>query len=435
MIDNIMLLTKESGVILGPFALIIGYIIEGIYWVLDKIGIPNVGLSIILLTLIIYTLMLPLTYKQQKFSKLQAKMSPELQAIQAKYKDKKDQDSMMKMQSETQAVYAKYGVSPSGSCIQLLIQMPILFALYRVINNIPAYIGKIKEAYYPLVTDLLKKDESVELLKGFKNSAMYAKQFDNPKFTLENTFIDILNKASTAEWHSISDKFNDLADSVNATLIKVEQYNNFLGVNIGNSPSYTIKSEWALGAEKNWFIIIIVILIPILSALTQYINTLLMPQPQQNAGSDEANSMMASMKTMNKIMPLFSAYMCFILPVGLGIYWIAGAVIRTIIQIILNKKIDKIDIDGMIKENVEKYNEKRSKQGLPAQVINNNANINTRNINSDSKSNKLSAQDKAAKIKDSTEYYKNANSAKEGSLASKAFMVKSYNEKNNNNKK
>ena len=81
--------------------------------------------------------MMPLTVKQQKFSKLSAKMNPELQAIQSKYKNKKDNDSMMKMNEETKAVYKKYGVSPSGSCLQLVIQLPILWALYRVIYNFP----------------------------------------------------------------------------------------------------------------------------------------------------------------------------------------------------------------------------------------------------------------------------------------------------------
>ncbi|MBQ3517195.1 MAG: MFS transporter, partial [Lachnospiraceae bacterium] len=75
-----LILTQTSG-ILKPIALILGYIMEGIFWVLDKIGIPNIGLSIILFTLVVYLLMLPLTIKQQKFSKFPAKMNPELQAI------------------------------------------------------------------------------------------------------------------------------------------------------------------------------------------------------------------------------------------------------------------------------------------------------------------------------------------------------------------
>ena len=102
-----ILLTQNTGIILGPVAKLLGYIMEGIFFVIDKIGIPNIGLAIILFTIVIYLLLMPLTIKQQKFSKLQVKMNPELQAIQKKYKNKKDNDSMMAMNMETQAVYAK----------------------------------------------------------------------------------------------------------------------------------------------------------------------------------------------------------------------------------------------------------------------------------------------------------------------------------------
>ena len=149
-----ILLTQQSG-FLKPIAIILGYLMDGIFVLLDKMGIPNIGLSIILFTIVIYGCMTPLTIKQQKFSKLSAKMNPELQEIQKKYKNKKDNESMMAMNEETRAVYDKYGVSPTGSCLQLLIQMPILFALYRVINAMPAYVKQIKEAYFPLVDKLI----------------------------------------------------------------------------------------------------------------------------------------------------------------------------------------------------------------------------------------------------------------------------------------
>ena len=202
-----IVLTQYDGLILGPIAKVLGYIMEGVFFFLDFIGIPNVGLSIILFTIVIYLLLMPLTIKQQKFSKLSAKMNPELQAIQAKYKNKKDNDSMMAMNAETQAVYAKYGVSPSGSCVQLLIQMPILFALYRVIYAMPAYVGKIKEVFFPLVTNLITQAGSLEFLQTFKNTAMYSRQIANEAFVegvadniyVQNTYIDILNKASRSE--------------------------------------------------------------------------------------------------------------------------------------------------------------------------------------------------------------------------------------------
>ena len=115
-----------------------GWIMDGIYRVLDLVGIQNLGLCIIIFSIIIYALMTPLQVKQQKFSKLSSVMQPELQKIQKKYKDKKDQASVQKMQEETQLVYQKYGVSPTGSCVQLLIQFPVLMALWQVIYKIPS---------------------------------------------------------------------------------------------------------------------------------------------------------------------------------------------------------------------------------------------------------------------------------------------------------
>ena len=77
-----MLLTAYNGAILGPIAKLLGWIMNGMYILMEKVGISNVGLSIILFTIVIYALMFPLTYKQQKFSKLSQKMNPELQAVQ-----------------------------------------------------------------------------------------------------------------------------------------------------------------------------------------------------------------------------------------------------------------------------------------------------------------------------------------------------------------
>ena len=115
-----VVLTTSGAPIIGQVAWVLGKLMQGIYWVLDAINIPNVGIAIIIFTIILLTAMMPLQIRQQKFSKLNAVMQPELQKIQAKYKDKKDQASMQKMQDETQAAYAKYGVNPMGSCVQLL---------------------------------------------------------------------------------------------------------------------------------------------------------------------------------------------------------------------------------------------------------------------------------------------------------------------------
>ncbi len=439
-----IVLTQYDGMILGPIAKVLGYLMEGIFTLLDLIGIPNVGLSIILFTIVIYLLLMPLTIKQQKFSKLSAKMNPELQAIQAKYKNKKDNESMMAMNAENQAVYAKYGVSPSGSCIQLLIQMPILFALYRVIYAMPAYVGRIKEAFFPLVTNLISQTGSLEFLQTFKNTGMYARQISNEAFVegmagntyVQNTYIDILNKASSSEFASIADKFPNLAQDVQHTLSFLDEYNNFLGINIGNSPSYMVGEAWGGPNGINWLMIIAAFVIPVLSALTQWINTKLMPQPDASNKGDQQNSMAQSMKMMNTMMPLMSAFFCYTLPAGMGLYWIAGSVVRSIQQVIINKHIDKMDIDELIKNNEEKRNKKLEKAGIDPRTLNRNATLSTKNVNpaGNSISSKASVKpltqaEKEEAMRKSTEYY--SKNAKPGSLASKANMVRQYNEKNN----
>lgn len=424
-----ILLTQDDGAILGPISKLLGFLMEGIFNILDIIGIPNIGLSIIIFTIVIYLLLMPLTIRQQKFSKLSAKMNPEIQAIQAKYKNKKDNDSMMAMNQETQAVYAKYGVSPSGSCVQLLIQMPILFSLYRVIYAMPAYVGKIKDSFYPLVDKLRNETGAIEFIQTLKNSNMYANQFKNEAFKsgnveyVENTLIDCLNRASTAEWSSLAEKFPNLAGDIDVTLEKLNEYNNFLGLNIANSPSFTMKDAFATGS---YLLLIGALLIPVLSALTQWINTKLMPQASNNSGNETADAMAQSMKTMNIMMPLMSAFFCFTLPAGMGIYWIAGSVVRSIQQILINKHIDKIDMDELIKKNEEKYKKKMEKQGITSSGLNNYASMNTKSISSKAS---MTQSEKEDALKKANEYY--SKNAKPGSIAAKANMVKEYNEKNN----
>ena len=433
-----ILLTQNSGRIIGPIAKLLGYIMEGIFLLLDKIGIPNIGLAIILFTIVIYLILMPLTIKQQKFSKLSARMNPELQAIQAKYKGKNDNESMVAMQMETKAVYAKYGVSPSGSCIQLLIQMPILFALYRVIYSMPAYVGKIKEAFFPLVDNLIAQAGSAEFIQTFSQAGMFSKQFSSESFTggvttyVQNTFIDVLNKASSAEWLSIADKFPSLSSDVEHTLGLLNQYNNFLGLNIGNSPSYILREAVA---SKSFLMTIAAISIPVLSAVTQWINVKLMPQqPQQDSKNSNAqqDTMMQSMKAMNMVMPVMSAVFCFTLPAGMGLYWVAGSVVRSIQQVVINKHIDKIDLDEVIKNNEEKAKKKMKKASVRAEQMSAYANMNTKNVSAASKNpsrSNMTQQEKEEAVKKSTEYY-NRN-AKPGSMMSKANMVKQFNEKNN----
>lgn len=447
---NSVLLTQNDGAILGPVAFILGKLLNGIFFCIDKIGLPNVALAIFLFTIIIYLLMLPLTIKQQKFSKLSAKMNPEIQAIQAKYKGKKDQESMARMNEETQLVYKKYGVSPTGSCVYLIIQMPILFALYRVIYNIPAYVTKVKEAFYPVVDGLISKANSFEFISDTANFSVanqFAKQFKDDAFlngmqngieklsgtdleVVKNTFIDVLNRASTTEWANIYSNSNypELKGVIVDSLSSIERYYNLFGLNIANSPMYYIKGVVSDGGSI--LLAILALLIPLLAAITQWLNTKLMPQAEPATGNDQASAMAASMKSMNVMMPIMSMVFCFTLPIGLGLYWIAGAVVRGIQQVFVNKHIDKMDLDAIVAKNQDKVKKQIEKNGVRAELLKNNASISTKAM-ADKKSSKMSEAEREEALKKSTEYYNKG--VKAGSLASKANMVKQYNEKNNKN--
>lgn len=340
-------LTQNTTFIIGPVAKLLGLLMNIIFEFLNALGIPSIGLSIILFTIVIYMIMLPLTIKQQKFSKMSAKMNPEIQAIQKKYKGKQDQVSMMKMNDETNAVYAKYGTSPTGTCLPMLIQLPILFALYRVIYAIPAYIDKVKAAFYPLVTNIMSTAGAQEFLMGTDS----AKQFVRQEFT-ENTVIDILNKFSVAEWASFSEQFPSLSGAIDTTHTTLNHFNYFLGLNISETPWHMLTSGIQAGAV---LIIVGALIIPVLSGLTQWISVKLMAQPEMQTstnGNDMASSMASSMKMMNTMMPLMSIYFCFILPAGMGIYWVISALVRTGQQLVINKKLSSMDIEEEIKKNI-----------------------------------------------------------------------------------
>ena len=438
---NIIVLTQNSGKILGPIAkYILGPILK---WIFDFLNwLPwensaNVGLAIIIFTLVIYIALLPLTIKQQKFSKLQAKMQPEIQKIQEKYKNKKDQDSQMAMNQETQEVYRKYGVSPMGSCVQLLIQMPILIALYRVIYSIPAYVPMIKGAFTELVNSLMAKEGATEFIQTLSSAKQFTKQFENEMFAAGgeykfNTFVDVLNRASKADWLSISDKFPELSTVVDSTMTTLDKYNTFLGINVSYSPWEIIKPAFE---SHSYLLVLGAIMIPVLSAVTQWLNFKLTPTPANNTKNGEQDPAAATTKSMSLFMPIFSAFMCFTLPAGMGIYWIAGAVIRSVEQVLINKHIDKMDIEAEIKKNVEKRNARLRKAGIDPEKLTQNASISTKSM----ASNKPTLSQKATLLngkpvnedKNASTVYNNKNVAKPGSLAAKANMVREYNERNN----
>ena len=432
-----ILLTAYPGSILGPIAKLLGMLMDWIYSGISNITggrVESVVLSIVIITIIIYMCLLPLTIKQQKFSKLSQKMQPEMQAIQAKYKNKKDQASMMAMQEETQLLYQKYGISPMGSCVQMLIQMPILFALYRVFYNIPAYLSGVKGSFTGLVDSIQQtsgyQDTLVSLMEkynvvtssGLNASNAASKLADASGDALSNYIIDILYKLPSKGWDALMDGkfFDGIQSAVEKTHDALLHFNYFLGLNISDTPWYIIKSNFTDKPDKWLLFVILALLIPVLSYLTQMLNIKLMPQTTN--GNDQVAS---QMKMMNLMMPLMSLFFCFTVPVGLGIYWICSALVRGIQQFFVNRHIENLDLEAVMAKNEEKAKKKREKMGLSEDYIKKAAQIKTKSI--ENKANVSASADTEEKLAKAAEYKANA---KAGSLASKANMVREFNERN-----
>ena len=351
------LLSAANWPIVGQLCWLLGKVMNFIYTILDS-ALPGnnglVGLSIILYTIFVYTLMIPLTIKQQRSQKMTSVMNPEIQAVQKKYRNKKDQASMMKQQEEIQQVYDKYGTSMMGGCLPLLVQMPLLLALYPVIYDIQGYVPAIKDAPASVNRFLTIPNLTVSPITMIKNSGDY-----------------------------------------------------------GIAPALIISTA---------------ILLPVLSGATQYLSVKI-SQAISGQELDKDNPMASTMNTMNVTMPLFSVFMVFTLPTGIGLYWVVSAVVRIIQQVIINKHLAKISVDELIERNKEKAEKKRQKRGEKAERINAMAQANTRSIK-DSANRSVSGMSEKEKESKIEQAKTNAENAKPGSLAAKANMVKKFNESN-----
>ena len=383
-----------------------GYVVGYIYKFLEVIGLPNLGLCIILLTLIVKAVLLPLTIKQQKFTKLSSYANPEIKAIQAKYQGKRDNYSMQAMQEETKAVYAKYGISQMGGCVNSFIQFPIIIALYGVIRNIPVYVDSFRSYYENIVTAIGNTDVSaIAGLQAYGNL---------PTVTDK---ITLLCSLPTKNWNSMMELFSGNAlTTIQSNYGEITKLNTFLGINLGDTP-WNLVVGGGVG--------IIAVLVPIVSGLSQWLSFKLSQASSDSAAGDATG---ASMKTMGLMMPLISVFFCFTLNASIGLYWCVSSIFQVLLQIIINRHYRKIDMEEFVKENMEKAAEKakrkREKKGVSASSLTRAANTSTRNLQTQAP---RSLKDKASVNVDETTA-SSSTPPPANSLAAKAGLVQKFNE-------
>ena len=455
--------------IIKQVAWVLGEVMNLLYIFFGNFGIYNIGLCIIVFTIVIKMILLPMTIKQQKFTRLSAVMNPEIQAVQKKYKDKKDQDSVMKMNRELSTVYEKYGTSPTGGCLTLLIQMPIIFALYGVISQVPTFIPEVGDMFKNVGNEVVvsveyfdELDKLDELLNDSDDSEL-DKLAEHYEFTKNNT----IDKEATADkiydsftsvqtssselWNTVFTSYDE-ADKIidNLSELSAEDWNTLLEANEKNDElikKYMDKSsdDWSSikssinenkkdieGKQKevksvyNFFSIDLslspsagawyALLIPILSALTQFISVKVTSKTNGQMNNSD-NPMGSSMKMMNYTMPVMSAVFCYTLPAGLGLYWVMSAVVQIGQTVAIGSYFKNMDVNDIIKENVNKLNKKREKQGLPPQKITTAATSSVKNIKVE--------ESKPVEVSKGN----NSSTIKKGGIASKANLVSKYNTK------
>ena len=409
---------------------------EGIAKFCGLFGIENIALYIFLFTIIVNILLLPLTIKQQKYTRMNSVIQPELQAVQKKYKGKTgDQQAMQQQQAEINAIYKKYGTSPTSGCLPLLVQMPILFALYRVIYNIPAYVSDIYKIFQNVADPIMGQAGYADTINKFITDNKIATTLTTEGGTevVRNSVVDFLYKLSSTQWTDLKGVFPALTDQIQTAAEHVSRINSFFfGINLMDAPGFRLSPA---------------LLIPVLAGVTQWISMKILQAGQpQPTGNDSAAG---TMKMMNNLMPLISVFFTLTLPACIGIYWVASSVVRTVIQVIINQFLKKTDIDAMIAKNVAKQEKKLERRGkLQAQIgerantstkstLYSKSNINTSSINANYSSTvNSSSSDYKNTVDIENKGFgglfgkKNTGSTSSKSIAEKARMVNSYNEKN-----
>ena len=170
--------------LLHPIMVVVAWIMVMWHKVWTGIGLdPDGGaawtLSIVGLVIVIRIALIPLFFKQIKASRGMQLLAPEMKAIQKKYKGKTDPASREAMSRETMALYRKHGTNPFASCLPILLQSPIFFALFRVLNSLPqiaagTYRGD-KDHIGPLTQELAHSAENASIFGAkLSDSFMHA---------------------------------------------------------------------------------------------------------------------------------------------------------------------------------------------------------------------------------------------------------------------
>ncbi len=264
----------------------LGYLFRFIYLLLN-----NYGWTLVLFTIITKAVLLPLTLKQQKSMQQMQRIQPRLQELQKKYQYDKE-----KLNQETMKLYQDNKVNPMGGCLPLLIQFPLLIALYNIIRSPLSYVIQLGKHGLPTIQQMH------EALVSLGSSVQIQDQI-----------------GMAAEMNRLSSEIAGLFPGVDILQIDFT----FFGLNLAETPSLSVLSP--------------LLLIPVLAGLTTFLQSWLttkLNKPKKDSSTGDAAN---TMQMMTYFFPLMTVFFSLSLPAGLGFYWTLSNIIQIIQQLVMTK--------------------------------------------------------------------------------------------------
>ena len=323
---------RQPGKIVGPFADLMGKVYNLLFELLhSNTSAGSLGLAIIIFTLIVKLILFPLMVKQQKSSfKMQA-LQPELMKIRKKYEGKTDQMSQQRMAFEMQEFQKKNGVSMVSGCLPMLIQLPILYALFYLFQNAYVYVDVIGHNY----TDIANAIVNIPVSLRMEVFHPYAQEFANASKNVAiikdgidmrqvNEVVMLVNYLKPDDWNVILQNLGDAGSSLVPLLATKSSIETFLTIPLVSKAGLHFPG----------------IIIPIAAGVTTWLQSkiMMMMNPQN---SDPGNPAAAMTKSMLYTMPIMMGVFAINMPAGLGLYWTISNLFGILQQVILSKHYKK----------------------------------------------------------------------------------------------
>ena len=315
-----LLAIRNPGVIVGPIAKVMGIFYNWLFNIIYGATQTNaLGITIIFFTLIVKIILTPLIVKQQKSTFAMQRLQPEMNKIKKKYENKKDAESQQRMAYEMQKLQKDNNISMFGGCLPLLIQLPILYALFYIFQQAYMYVDVVSQNYDSIANVVLSMPTDLRM----DVFADIASKHISSKMTLDLSVADdikaLIGQITKAEWSTILTNASEYASSLQPRLTEKTGIEYFLGISVVENPGLNFPA----------------IIVPIASAASTFLSSKIMMS--KNTASMDDNPAMQSMKMMNYIMPIMMGVMAISLPAGLGIYWTVSNIFQTAQTVLINK--------------------------------------------------------------------------------------------------